>query len=127
MKWLLTAGVVVGVVSVAAMPASAQVKEWKGACLCQRADNAKTFHLVIELTDANRAEITKRMADGHAETMDKALLVGGECKPATLCGRNKVQTGSKTVTISYRRLDNDLPFDESVLPRAKLLTIGGTE
>jgi hypothetical protein len=126
-KKILIAAAAAATLAMAPSTVLAQAKEWKGACLCQRADAAKTFHVVIELTDANRAEIAKRMADGHAETMDKALLVGGECKPATLCGKNKAITGSKTVTISYRRLDHDLPFDDSVFPRAKVLTIGGTE
>ncbi|MBV9834793.1 MAG: hypothetical protein JO055_10320 [Alphaproteobacteria bacterium] len=127
MKWLLVVGVVVGFALVSPSPASAEPKEWKGACLCQRADNAKLFHVVIELSDANREAIGKRMAAGEADTMDKAILVGGECKPATLCGKNKAVSGSKTVTVSYRRLDHDLPFDDSVFPRAKVLTIGGTE
>jgi hypothetical protein len=128
MKGVLIAAAAAGLLAIALSSAQAQAKEWKGTCLCQRADDAKVFHIVIEVTDANRADITKRMAAGEGDTMEKVSLVAGECKPATLCGRNKAMAaGSKTVTISYRRLDNDLPFDDSVLPLAKLLTIGGKE
>lgn len=128
MRGILIAAATAGVLAIAPSTALAQAKEWKGTCLCQRADDAKTFHIVIEITDTNRPDITKRMAAGEADTLEKASLVAGECKPTTLCGRNKAMAaGAKTVTISYRRLDNDLPFDESVLPRAKLLTIGGKE
>ena len=108
-------------------PASAQEKKvkWEGSCLCERADEPGTFQLVIALTDANRADIRKRMEAGEGDTFNTVLLESFSIEEAKLCGRNKVFLGNKTIKIGYRRLDGDLPYDVSVFDKAKTLTIGG--
>ena len=108
--------------------ASAQDKKvkWEGSCICERADEPGTFQLVIALTDANRAEIRKRMDAGEGDTFNTVLLESfTSIDEAKLCGRNKIFLGNKTVKIGYRRLDGDLPYDESKFGTAKTLTIGG--
>ena len=109
------------------VPASAQEKKvkWEGSCLCERADEPGTFQLVIALTDANRADIRKRMDAGEGDTFNTVLLESFSIDDAKLCGRNKVFLGNKTIKIGYRRLDADRPYDESIFDKAKTLTIGG--
>jgi hypothetical protein len=114
--WLASAG-----------PAPAQEKKvkWEGSCLCERVDEPGTFQLVIALTDANRADIRKRMDAGEGDTFNTVLLESFSIEEAKLCGRNKVFLGNKTIKIGYRRLDADLPYDASIFDKAKTLTIGG--
>jgi hypothetical protein len=110
------------------VPAGAQErKTWQGSCMCERFDEDDVLHLVILVTDANRAEIAKRLAAGEADNNASVMFVSNMCVDPKLCTgpRPMVVAGNKVVSITNRRVDGDKPYDASLMSTAKTLTITG--
>ena len=109
-----------------AQPAEAQdTKTWQGSCMCEKRDEDGAMQLVILLTDANRAEIAKRLAAGEGDDAASVMFESNMCVDPKLCGRGLVVTAGITkVKINDKRLD-DQPYDAGKMSTAKVLTIFG--
>jgi hypothetical protein len=102
-------------------------KTWQGSCMCERFDEDGVLHLVIVLTDANRAEIAKRLVAGEADNNASVMFESNMCADPKLCTgpRPMVVAGNKVVSVTNRRVDGDVPYEASLMTKAKTLTITG--
>jgi len=93
-----------------ATPAAAQ-EPWPTVCLCQSGVNARHFFGEIEITDANRAAIARRIESGELDLRKTATLGGSGCEPKEwrrerLCGFTSTLTQRPDGTRETRNVNN---------------------